>query len=480
MTALHESADSLEQFDHAFRITGADGEIKWLRSIAQPQRLENGDVVWDGVTVDVTEHKLAQAALRASQAQPAEIAANIPGGVYRRVLHPDGRISFPYLDPGSEEVYGLEADRIMTDPNSFLDNIHDEDRDGWYEALRASAKDLSQFDHDFRVINRLGEVIWMRSIAKPNRMANGDVVWDGVTINITQQKQTELALLESRQILSEIACNLPGAIFRHVLHADGTIEYPYIGAGTQELYGRQPAEVVADVSRFFEAVHPENLPGWRAAVEKSARWLEPFQHDMRLIDTSDQVKWVRFIARPYRADNGDVVWDGVTIDISEQKVAEAALRETEQRFRTFAEAALDTFWEMDESQRFSFSAGTRARDHENPLMRMDILGKTRWELAGADPDRDEKWRRHKADLEAHQPFRNFRYSVNDNEGRTRHLTVSGTPNFDHTGAFKGYRGTVADISSEVEARAQLADAIESLSEGFALFDEQDRLVQCNT
>ena len=62
---------------------------------------------------------------------------------------------------------------------------------------------------------------------------------------------------------------------------------------------------------------------------------------------------------------------------------------------------------------------------------------------------------HRATLEAHLPFRDFRYALRDEYGTLRHVTVSGNPMFDPDGGFLGYRGTGRDITAKVVAAAEL-------------------------
>ena len=127
--------------------------------------------------------------------------------------------------------------------------------------------------------------------------------------------------------------------------------------------------------------------------------------------------------------------------------AQRELRLSEQRFRDFAESTSDRFWETDEQHRHTWvSRGgiLSGRGVE------DILGRTRVELAGADPQRDEVWHQHYEDLKARRPFRDFHYNVRDNQGRTHYRRVSGKPIFDDAGTFKGYRGTVAGVTQSIE------------------------------
>jgi signal transduction histidine kinase len=85
------------------------------------------------------------------------------------------------------------------------------------------------------------------------------------------------------------------------------------------------------------------------------------------------------------------------------------------------------------------------------------------------------------------PFRDIAFSVARRDGARRLLLLSGLPVFSASGDFVGYRGTARDVTQETEAgeraaqsRGQLTRAIESISEGFTLFDAEERLVLCNS
>ena len=131
----------------------------------------------------------------------------------------------------------------------------------------------------------------------------------------------------------------------------------------------------------------------------------------------------------------------------------AALRDSEQRLRTYAEMASDWFWEQDASLRFTWTSET------SPAHRTGANsdGLTRWEVVGASPD-DPMWRQHVADLRGHRAFRDFRYDRQGVSGDIRHVSVSGAPVFDAEGQFTGYRGTGRDVTAEVSAEQELRDA----------------------
>jgi len=168
---------------------------------------------------------------------------------------------------------------------------------------------------------------------------------------------------------------------------------------------------------------------------------------------------------------------------AERRLYEDRLRAEEQRLRDYAEASSDWFWETGPDNRFTyFSDRVEEAVGVPPSFH---IGKSREELAGEDAG-TEKWRRHLQDLEAHRPFRDFRYVRRGPEGRLQYISTSGKPIFDRDGKFAGYVGVGTDLTrqTEAESRARLAHerlaaAVESLSEVFALWDSEDKLVICN-
>jgi C4-dicarboxylate-specific signal transduction histidine kinase len=85
-------------------------------------------------------------------------------------------------------------------------------------------------------------------------------------------------------------------------------------------------------------------------------------------------------------------------------------------------------------------------------------GLTRWDYAGDSVEEEpEKWRRHRATLDAHLAFRGFAYRVARPDGSTLYVTTSGKPRFDADGRFLGYRGIGTDITATVRAdQAEMA------------------------
>jgi diguanylate cyclase (GGDEF)-like protein/PAS domain S-box-containing protein len=143
-----------------------------------------------------------------------------------------------------------------------------------------------------------------------------------------------------------------------------------------------------------------------------------------------------------------IVWSLTSTRLRAERLARAMtrdLRESEARFRDLTDLSSDWYWEQDEELRYTIMSGTVLQRTGRDVTQ--VLGKRRWELPGMDVPEDE-WARHKAMLEAREPFADFVLRRLRPDGEARYVSLSGRPIFDEHGTFRGYRGTGKDITSE--------------------------------
>ena len=195
---------------------------------------------------------------------------------------------------------------------------------------------------------------------------------------------------------------------------------------------------------------------WRIAVETGT----PYENIERVRRADGDYRWFLSRAQPLRDELGNIVkWYGTDTDIEEQKHAEDALRASEQRFRDFTESASDWLWETGPDHRFIAHHVSEQLLDKIGVLRNSRIGMQRWDFACDLEEEPEKWRLHMATLDAHQPFRDFRYKAASRDGSEVYIAVSGKPLFDSEGLFLGYRGVATQITAAVRA-ALLEEALQ--------------------
>jgi PAS domain S-box-containing protein len=257
--------------------------------------------------------------------------------------------------------------------------------------------------------------------------------------------------------------------------------------------------VIDGVTRLYSARALDHYPLWVVAAFDMDDVLAPPASDARLIEAIGAATTgaliilglllisaiLRGVRREWQLADDQRRLD---TEVRRGKEIQARLKASQERLSAFVHMGSDWLWEQDAEYRFT-EIGI---DAPNPSRAGNHLGHRRWEMSNTANDPDH-WAAHRSIVEGHEPFRNFRYSVTTDDGTVHHVSVNGAPVHDENGTFIGYRGTGRNISAEVEAEAALReaknraeqaetllrDAVDTVSEGFVIYDTDDRLVLCN-
>lgn len=324
---------------------------------ATPLRTDQGDIEAAILTIqDISdrmaahrERLQAQRDLQASEQRYAALVEVAPVGIFRT----DRFGNCLYANDRSFELIGLSPDATMG--QGWVSTLHPEDRDRTLTAWTNFIHNGIPFACEYRFLHPDGTTISVFGQAVAETDADGHITgYVGTITDLTTQKQAAAALQDSEDKLRRLAANIPGAFYRYILHPDNTPEYTYMSSGFRDLFERDPAELIQNPFLAWELVHPADATSLQASIQESAATLQPWHWEGRIILPSGRIKWFQGISRPEKHPNGDIVWDGVFLDISERQIAllerqqaELALQDNQRLIHLVAEASPNLIYIYD-------------------------------------------------------------------------------------------------------------------------------------
>jgi PAS domain S-box-containing protein len=336
-----DTAKHMRELDHKAIITGEpveaeislqqkDGPHTWLINWF-PILGEDGQVAMVGSAgVDVTERLEAEEALKQSETSYRKLVVAAPFGI--SIIDKDGH--YKYLNPKFEELFGYTLADIPTGRDWFTKAYPDPgyrnmvlaDWQAEFQRLRIG----EVRPRTFRVTCKDGatKIINFRAVA----MATGD--WLIFYEDITQRVQAEEALAESEEKYRLLVNQIPAVVFKG--YADGRVEF--FDDKIAGLTGFNKEEFDTGRLKWTDLILPEDVPGAREALRKALRGNGKYVREYRIRKQDGGVLWIQGRGKIFcQADGGIDHISGVLFDITERKLGEEALRQSELKYRTLVE-----------------------------------------------------------------------------------------------------------------------------------------------
>jgi PAS domain S-box-containing protein len=296
------------------------------------------------------ERELARqkAALMESEERLQRITAAIPGIVYQYYRDPDGREGFAFVSGGARALCGYTPEELIETPDLVWRQVLPEFVPSLRASILRSAREGTPSREEFQFRTRSGEVRWARGTSVPEPAnGTGRVVWNGLLMDITAERAASDALAASELHVREVTKNLPGVLFQFVLTADRSFRVGYVSEGVRTLLGYAPEELLRADRNPFELIHADQRAVAYERMLESAATLGDWVFEGMVRRADGGHLWLRIRATPTRTPAGDTVWNGVALDVSEQKRAEDQVREHAARLEALTEASTAHINEID-------------------------------------------------------------------------------------------------------------------------------------
>jgi PAS domain S-box-containing protein len=319
LNCIRKTLETQKTQDLEYSLTIAETQ-KWFSAKVSP--LSADSVIF--VARDISARKYAEEALRQSQERLQLALDGSDLGLWDWNI----RRKEAYLSPQWKRRLGYQVQEIENTYQSFEQLIHPQDLPRVRDAIANHfAGNSPTYEVEFRMRSKMGEWKWTLARAKlTERDESGNPVrMTGTHKDISDRKAVEIALQQSQARLQKLAANIPGMLYEFVRQADGAYGFAYVSSGCRDIMEWEPEEILHDINLCFEQIHPEDIRRIYHSIETSARTLEPWVWQGRMITPSGKVKWVQGGARPERHANGDILWHGLLVDVSDRKQVEIEL-----------------------------------------------------------------------------------------------------------------------------------------------------------
>ena len=413
----------------------ADGTTYPVRVRLQLSRQETPPVFM-GIVLDITEQKEAAAALRQSEARYRTLVEQSHDAIY---IYRDNRLLF--VNQRTRELTGYSEEELLT--MDIFDLIHPDDREQVAGHARRRPEGAAPSRYEARLVRSDGSVRHGEFSVQAITY-EGEYAAIGTVRDMTERKQAEEALRESEQRWRTLVESHPEPI--HIT-VDG--RYVYVNPSSARLFGVDaPDEMIGrSVLDLVSGDTKERIQARKEQLDRREA-TEPFEHRMVRLDGEARIVVARSVPITYK---GQPAAQTVVRDVTEQRHAEQALRESEQRFRDVVQAAGEYVWEIDADARYTYV--TEQAQQVKGRAPDALIGRTPYAFM-PEPDAAAVRRvLSKAKADANEFTLEHRNVTPD--GEIVWERVSGTPIFDDDDALIGFRGTGLNITEQKEARRTL-------------------------
>ncbi|RXH56400.1 histidine kinase [Granulicella sibirica] len=274
---------------------------------------------------DTTEQHRAAEALRASEERLRLALAAAKGvGIWDWDVVND----LVYADEGFARLYGVDPAeaRAGITIQHFTRNMHRDDKERVGHEIAEAVRTGHEFSSEYRLVQSDGSVRWVSAVGRCSLAADGRPTrFPGVTVDITSPKAVETSLRESEDRLRIAAETAYLGVWE--------VSLPAMRMECSDIckanFGRAAGEPFS-YEDLLASIHPDDLAGMQEAVRSSVANGTPYRSEYRVYWPDGTLHWIVASGRGLYHEAGEPShMVGVTMDITERRLAETALLQSE-------------------------------------------------------------------------------------------------------------------------------------------------------
>jgi PAS domain S-box-containing protein len=266
--------------------------------------------------VDITERIIAEQKLKQTQARLTAVLNNLPNVAIYEYGEEINFVSENIMD-----ILGYPAEEFMKNESLFSNLMLEDDIVIYDDKVARWKRDGAKgvISNEIRVRNKQNEIIWLEDHMYEVNPGNARPYYSGIMIDITQQKKTQLKMLETETKLSAILRNLPKVI----IYQSG-MGNDFISDNIEEMIGYTPAEVLESKYFFGSIMHQEDMMAVKNSI---SNWHKA--GDEGILNMEFRVKkknggyiWIEDHMFKVKVNEKESYLSGILIDITDRKLAE--------------------------------------------------------------------------------------------------------------------------------------------------------------
>jgi PAS domain S-box-containing protein len=276
---------------------------------------------------------------REAEERYRQLVERIPAVTYTDIPD-DDVVNMGFVSPQIEAILGYPPERFMQDPAFWGGLIHPEDLASLRAAGAFDPTDTTPFDHEYRMTAADGHQVWVNDTSTSVFHDDGSIDYFlGFMTDITRRKEAEEQLRRAEERFRLIVERTPAIVYLSLPEDEGGTGSPVVYASPQiERILGYPQDAWTEPGSWIEQIHPDDRERVVVGGTHASRTGDPYSDVYRMLAADGRVVWFHDESVLIRGEaDQPVMWQGVMVDVTEQKAAEQRLRSAEDRHRALVE-----------------------------------------------------------------------------------------------------------------------------------------------